>query len=204
MSTKLVTETLIPRMEGRAFQVKSGQRLRLIAVEGKQVGDLTAFNLHNHHEQFSVIFTTSMSDRSVRNVRKLYSGPPFFNEMLSIENDNHGVHWLGGRCNRMLYAAMGAPDHRNCHDNILEALAPFEMTEHDVPLDTLNVFMNVVYQPDGSFDFEPPVIDKGDSVDFVASMDVLIAISACPNEGELRGEINDYVAKPLKVEIFEG
>ena len=203
MSSKPVNDTLIPRMEGHAFEVKAGQRLRITAVEGKQVGDLTAFNLNDHRERFSVIFTTSMSDRSVRNVRKLYSGPPFFNEMLSIENDSHGVHWLGGRCNRMLYAAMGAPEHRNCHDNILDALAPFGLTEHDVPLDTLNVFMNVVYEPDGSFVFEPPVIDKGDSVDFVASMDLLIAISACPNEGELRGEINDYVAKPLRVEISE-
>ena len=150
MSSKLVNDTLIPSEEGRAFEVKSGQRLRLIAVEGKQVGDLTAFNFNDQREQFSVIFTTTMSGLSVRNVRKLYSGPPFFNEMLSIENDAHGVHWLGGRCHRILYAAMGAPEHRNCHDNILEALAHFGLTEHDVTLDTLNVFMNVVYTPNGS------------------------------------------------------
>ncbi len=113
MSSKPVNDTLIPRMEGHAFEVKAGQRLRITAVEGKQVGDLTAFNLNDHRERFSVIFTTSMSDRSVRNVGKLYSGPPFFNEMLSIENDSHGVHWLGGRCNRPIrYHYRLCPVHR--------------------------------------------------------------------------------------------
>jgi uncharacterized protein YcgI (DUF1989 family) len=46
------------------------------------------------------------------------------------------------------------------------------------------------------------VIERGDYIDFRARMDVLVSISACPNEGELRGEINDYVAKPLGADIY--
>jgi uncharacterized protein YcgI (DUF1989 family) len=203
MAGRPIVESLIPRMEGRAFEMRTGQVLRLVAVEGKQVGDLTAWNLNDHDEQMNVIFSTTMNDRSVSHVRRVFSGAPYFNEMLTIENDNHGVHWLGGRCNRFLYQAMGAPDHRNCHDNILEAVAPHALTERQVQLDTLNVFMNVVYEPGGTFTFEPPIIERGDYVDFRASMDLLVAISACPNEGDLRGEINDYVAKPLKVEIYD-
>jgi uncharacterized protein len=203
MAERLITEVVIPRMEGRAFELHSGQVLRLTAVEGKQVGDLTAWNLHAHDEQMNVIFSTTMNDRSVSHVHRVFSGAPYFNEMLTLENDTSGVHWLGGRCNHFLYQAMGAPDHRNCHDNILEAVAPHGLAVDQVQLDTLNVFMNVVYEPGGTFTFEPPVIEQGDFVDFRASMDLLVAISACPNEGELRGEINDYVAKPLKVEIFD-
>jgi uncharacterized protein YcgI (DUF1989 family) len=190
-------------MHARAFELRTGQLLRLIAIEGKQVGDLAAWNLVDHDEQMNVIFSTTMNDRSVSHVRQVFSGAPYFNEMLTLESDNYGVHWLGGRCNRFLYEAMGAPDHRNCHDNIVEVVASHNLTERQVQLDTLNVFMNVVYEPGGTFTFEPPVIDSGDYVDFRASMDLLVAISACPNEGELRGEINDYVAKPLKVEIYE-
>ena len=203
MERQLLQSTVIPRMEGRAFELQAHQRLRLVASEGKQVGDLTVWNLGDHNEQLSVIFTTSMNNRSVSHVRKLYSGPPYFNELLAVENDRTGVHWLGGRCNRFLYEAMGAPDHRNCHANILEAVAPHGLTERQVQLDTLNVFMNVIYEPDGAFAFAPPVIEKGDFVDFVASMDVLVAISACPNEGDLRGEINDGVAKSLTVEVYD-
>lgn len=203
MTMQPISKMVIPRMEGRAFELRAGQVLRLIAVEGKQVGDLTAWNLHDHDEQMNVIFSTTMNDRSVSHVRRVFSGAPYFNSMLTIENDSKGVHWLGGRCNRFLYQAMGAPDHRNCHDNILEAVAGHGLDVGQVQLDTLNVFMNVVYEPGGTFTFEPPVIEQGDSVDFRASMDLLVAISACPNEGDLRGEINGGVAKPLLVEIYE-
>jgi uncharacterized protein YcgI (DUF1989 family) len=203
MAAKLISAELIPRMQARTFELRTGQLLRLIAIEGKQVGDLTAWNLRDYGEQMNVIFSTTMNDRSVSHVRRVFSGAPYFNEMLTIESDNHGVHWLGGRCNRFLYQAMGAPDHRNCHDNILEVVAPHGLTDRQVQMDTLNVFMNVVYEPGGTFTFEPPVIDRGDYVDFRASIDLLVAISACPNEGNLRGEINDYVAKSLKVQIYD-
>ena len=202
VANELIIEELIPLMEGRAFELKAGQVLRLIAIEGKQVGDLTAWSLDDHEEQLNVIFSTTMNNRSVSHVRRVFSGAPYFNEMLTLENDVHGVHWLGGRCNWFLYQAMGEPDHRNCHDNIREAVSRYGLTDKQIQLDTLNVFMNVVYEESGSFNFAPPVINRGDYVDFRASMDLLVAISACPNERNLRGEINDFVAKPLKVEIY--
>ncbi len=200
----LISETIIPKAEGHAFEVKRGQVLRVIAIEGKQVGDMTLLSLNDHRERFSAIFTPAMNGRSLRRADALYSGPPFSNVMVNVENDSHGVHWLGGRCNRLLYEALGAPGHRNCHDNIVESLAPYGIAEHDVPLDTFNIFMAVDTDAECTFTFRPPVIEKGDFIDFRAAMDVLVAISACPNEGELRGEINDYVAKPLKVEILQG
>jgi uncharacterized protein YcgI (DUF1989 family) len=201
---EVISETIIPRTEGRAFELCEGQVLRVIAIDGKQVGDLYAVNLGDPYERLSAVATQSMNDRSVRHIKRLVSGPPYFRPMLEIESDTHGVHWVGGRCNRLLYEAMGAPDHRNCHDNILAALAPHGIPERDVPLDTLNIFMNVAYDREGTFTFASPVIQQGDFVDFRAAMDLLVALSACPNEGELRGEINDYVSQRLLVEVREG
>ena len=203
MPEALVSDTIIPKAEGRAFELLTGQVLRVIAFEGKQVGDLTALNLHDFREAFSAILTPAMNERSLRRADTLYSGMPWARPMLDVEHDTHGVHWLGGRCNRMLYEAMGAPGHRNCHDNIVEALGAYGIEPHDVPLDTFNIFMAVDVDENGSFTFRPPVIDKGDYIDFRARMDCLVAISACPNEGDLRGEINDYVAKPLQVQILD-
>ncbi len=204
MAGGLVSETIIPKTEGRAFELRAGQVLRLIAIEGKQVGDLTALNLRDFKEKFSAIFTPAMNGRSLRRAETLYSGPPFFRAMLGVEHETHGMHWLGGRCNRLLYEALGAPGHRNCHDNIVEALAPYGIPPHEVPLDTFNVFMAVDTDDQCRFTFRQPVIEKDDYVDFRAHMDALVAISACPNEGPLRGEINDFVAKSLKVEIHNG
>ena len=64
--------------------------------------------------------------------------------------------------------------------------------------------MVVDYNSDGIFRFRPPVIEKGDFIDFRALIDVLVTVSACPNEGQLAEEINDYEAKPLKVEVLDG
>ena len=43
MTDLLTSETVIPRMEGRAFEVRAGQVLRLIAIEGKQVGGVNDY-----------------------------------------------------------------------------------------------------------------------------------------------------------------
>jgi hypothetical protein len=204
MTGALVRRSVIPKAEGRAFELSAGQVLRVTAIEGKQVGDLTVLNLHDYRERFSAIFTPAMNGRSLRRADHLYSGPPFFNAMLDVEHDTHGVHWIGGRCNRLLYEALGAADHRNCQDNIVDALAPYGIEEHEVPVDTFNIFMAVDTDDQCTFSFRPPVIVQGDYIEFRARMDVLVAISACPNEGELRGEINDYVAKPLGADIYAG
>ncbi len=204
MAGLILSETIIPKAEGRAFELQAGQVLRLTASDGKQVGDVTAVNLHDFREWISVIYTPQRNNRSVRRVERLYSGPPFYRAMLAIENDSHGVHWLGGRCTRTLYELLGAPGHQNCHDNIVEALRPYGIEEHEVRFDTFNAFMVVDYNSDGIFSFRPPVIEKGDFIDFRALIDVLVVISACPNEGQLAGEINDYVAKPLRVELLDG
>ena len=108
MTGAWIRSTVIPKAEGRAFELSPGQVLRVTAIEGKQVGDLTVLNLHDYRERFSAIFTPAMNGRSLRRADHLYSGPPFFNAMLDVEHDTHGVHWIGGRCNRLLYEALGA------------------------------------------------------------------------------------------------
>ena len=144
MTGALIRSTVIPKAEGRAFEMSAGQVLRVTAIAGKQVGDLTVLNLHDYRERFSAIFTPAMNGRSLRRANHLYSGPPFFNAMLDVEHDTHGVHWIGGRCNRLLYEALGAGGHRNCQDNIVDALAPYGIAEHEVPVDTFNIFMAVL------------------------------------------------------------
>ena len=204
MSAALISESLIPKKTARAFRLLRGQVLRIIAVEGKQVGDLYLLNADDRHERFSAIFSAAANGRSNRKASTLFSGPPYFRPLVVIENDLHGVHWLGGRCNAPLYESMGAPGHANCHDNIVASLAPLGIEPHEILIDTFNIFMNVHYSDDGSFDFRPPVINQGDIVDFRAAMNLTVALSACPNEGELRGEINDGMAKSLKIEIYQG
>jgi uncharacterized protein YcgI (DUF1989 family) len=201
MAKKLVKEFIIPKGEARAFEVKKGQILRVIDIEGRQVGDMTALNLHDFGEKFNAHITNSANDRSFVKATKLYSGPPEFNVMLSVVEDTVGVHWIHGRCTRLMYKLLlGVDNHPNCQDNIAQSLKPYGIAEHDVPFGTFNIFMNGRVDENGHYTFNTPLSKKGDYIDFLAEMDVLVAISACP---ETESAINDYAAKPLKIEIYQ-
>ena len=192
------TSFIIPKGEGRAFELRAGQSFRVIEVEGKQVADMTLVSRRDFRETFSSHLTAALNKASLRRAARLYSRPPFANVMLAVIEDPVGVHWIHGRCTRMWYQSrLGVADHPNCHDNLLGALRPYGITEYDLPLDTFNIFMVGHIDGDNHYSFTPPVADKGDFISFRAEMDLLVGISACPDVSE----INDYVPKPLKVEI---
>ena len=199
MAERIVSETIIPKCEGRAFEVHKGQVFRVIAVEGKQVGDMHVFNLHNSKEQFSTHVTLTVGGRSFRYAEKLYSGGPWFNTMMTVLDDQTRLHWIHGRCNPLTYKLNGMEGHANCHENITGAVAPWGIDPTDVHMDTFNVFMVPDIDEECRYTFRTPVIDKGDFLDFRAEMDVLVAMSACPQEDA----VNDYAAKALGVEIRE-
>ena len=198
MARALSQELIVPKGEGRAFEVNRGQFMRIIAVEGKQVGDLTLLSARDYREKLNIPVTCSRNGRSLFRAEVLYSGPPHFNAMLTVVEDKHGLHWLHGRCTSFMYKTrLGIENHRNCHDNIVEALQPYGIEPHEVPFDTFNVFMIADIDSNGYYTFRPPLVEKGGFVEFRAEMDLLVALSACPEEDE----VNDYVAKPLKVEV---
>ncbi len=92
---------------------------------------------------------------------------------------------------------LGVDDRPNCHDNLVKALGPYGVTEYDLPLDTFNVFMVGHVDAENRYSFSPPIADKGDHIAFRAEMDLVVGISACPDDSE----INDYAPKPLAIEI---
>ncbi|MEE8447996.1 MAG: urea carboxylase-associated family protein [Thermodesulfobacteriota bacterium] len=201
MARKIVNELVITKGEGRAFEVMKGQVFRVIDLEGRQVGDMTLLSLRDFREKFSSQVTVATNGMSFKEAKKLYSGPPRMNVMLTVIEDKVGAHWIHGRCTRLYYQTYhGSDKHRNCQQNIADALKPYGLTEYDVPFGTFNIFMNVEVDENCHFKFHPPLSKKGDYIDFLAEMDVLVAISACP---ETETVVNDYAIKPLKIEIYE-
>ena len=192
-------EFIIPSSEGKMFKVKKGQTLRLIEVEGLQAADLIIFNEHDMNESFSA-WLTRHNSRSFSKANKLYSKLPFGNIMFTVLTEKEGIYFLSpGRCNRMTYELhQGIKDHKNCQDILAELIKPYGMKAYDVP-EVLNIFMNVVYNKDGSYEYLASPVSKGDYVDLMAEMDCLVGISSCPGEGV----INGFKAKPLGIKIFE-
>ena len=134
----------------------------------------------------------------MQKIKKLYSKPPRDNVMLTVVDDPTGVHlpWNGGRCSRKIYEQFfNMPDHRSCQDNLAEALAPYGLTEDDVP-DVFNAFMNAEGFSEGRFDTLEPITKKGDYISMRAEMDILVGVSACPFDLL-------YTPRPLGIKITE-
>jgi len=209
MSLKIIDEFIIPKCTGKAFKLDQGQTFRVIEHEGKQVASLMFFNAQNYKEQFMAEFSGGLNFAhpehlgSHYRVSKLYSKVPYENVMESVTDNKIGDHFLGTHCTRPMMEIWEAPGHRSCSDNFADALNEFGLKLEDVySPSVLNAFANVYLDPngDGTIRIEPPRSDKGDYIEFLAEMDVLVAVSACPDD---RSAMNDHSCKAIGIQIFE-
>jgi uncharacterized protein YcgI (DUF1989 family) len=202
MAEKVIDEFNIPAGQGKAFIVKKGQVVSFIEVEGKQMADIVFLNANDYKEAFhagwSAALNMMLGEGDMKRIKKLYSKPPRDNVMLTVVEDTTGVHlaWNGGRCSRKIYEQFfQMPGHRNCQDNLAEALSPFGISEDDVP-DVFNAFMNAEGFEEGRFDTLEPITKKGDYISMKAEMDILVGVSACPFDLL-------YTPRPLGIKIVE-
>lgn len=76
----------------------------------------------------------------------------------------------------------GVEGHRNCRENFAEVLKPYGIDYYRIP-DPVNLFQNSPIHADGSFgDSDEPKSVAGDYVTFKALTDVIVSISACPQD----------------------
>ncbi len=197
MAQRLLQSIDVPKCEGRAFTVEEGQQLRVVAVEGPQAADLIAFNGSDHRESLCTWLTRHMSG-SFASAEQVYTKLPAGRVMFDVEHAQPGVLWLSpGRCNRLKYERLGKPGHANCQDILAATIEPYGLDGFEVP-DVLNLFMNPRLHEDGTYEFLASPVEPGDYVALRARMDVLVAVSACPDDAAY----NIGYPKPLAVEIW--
>ena len=69
--------------------------------------------------------------------------------------------------------------HRGCFGNLAAALAPYGVSPDAIPI-AFNCFMNVpIDAATGALIVAPPLSRAGDSITFVADMDLVIGLTAC-------------------------
>jgi len=197
----------VPRCEGRAVEVRAGQILRIIAVEGAQVADSTFIALDNHREGYHAGQTVALNmlagTGSMRRITTLWSRPPYERPMMTVIDDPVGVHfaWNGGRCSRGVYSIRDGIDSERptCQSNLEAAVAPWGVDADLVP-DVFNVFMKTDVENEDTLVFRPSPAGPGDYIDLRAEIDVLAAVSACPSETSAS---NHGQPKPLGLEVWE-
>lgn len=190
------------------YEVKQGQILRILDLEGNQAVDTLFYRTDDPTERYSAQDTI----REQRNVY-LTAGSVlrsnFGNPMMTIVADTCGRHdTLGGACaaesNTVRYALEKRHMH-NCRDSFLNAIsrctcgAGALMSKRDI-VSNVNFFMNVPVTPLGGLTFEDGISAPGKYVEMRAEMDVTVLISNCP---QLNNPCNGYNPTPVRLAIWE-
>ena len=196
----IVKEWIIPAQEYVAFTIKQGQVLRFVDVEGQQVPDVVCFDEHDLGDHLNLGNSLLLNKR-----RELRQGDVLYsvvcNPMLTIVGYSNDVSYsYGPMCseelNRIRY---GVPGTRNCRDNFALALAPWGFDRRQIP-NAFVPFMRVEVEPDASMEIKEPTSQPGDYYDLQAEMDLLVAVSNCPQE---RNPCNGFRPTPMGIIIYE-
>lgn len=183
MNDRTTEPGVIPARHGVAISLGHGSELVLINTHGTQVLDTWAFNRNDPREHMSMEHTRSRLNRLVPRV-----GDPLWTNrrrpiLVLVEDTSPGVHdTLLCACNAAIYRELGcAEGHRSCEDNLHEALSRIGLAIDFTP-GPFNLFMNVPWGRDGALDRAPPRSRPGDLVRLRAKMDVIVVLSACPQD----------------------
>lgn len=184
--------------------LRQGQTLRILDLEGNQAVDTLFYNAHDPAERYSAMDTIrAQNNLYLTTGSKLISSDG--NIMLSITADTCGRHdTLGGACsaesNQVRYA-LDKRNMHNCRDSFLSALAAsgLHMTKRDLT-SNINFFMNVPVTPEGGLSFEDGISAAGRYVELCAEMDVTVLVSNCP---QVNNPCNAYNPTPVRMLIWD-
>lgn len=196
---KMRTQMRIPARQGRAFHLAQGEYLRLIDVEGRQVADFLAYVAGDPGEWLSPSHTRAGLGRLFPTVgQTLLSNRR--RPLLTLVADSVGRHdTLYPPCDAVRYSRdFGVAGHANCETNLRTALAAAGIALQWVP-DVFNFFMNTVYTAEGGLEIAAPLSGPGDHVLLAAAADLIVAVSACPQD---LNACNGFAPSDLHVEIY--
>lgn len=189
----------VPARQGRAIKLDAGAVARVINTHGSQVVDLWALTGTGLDEYLSMAHTRvsltrmapSVGDTLVTNDRR-----PI---LTLVEDTSPGTHdTLMAACDIHRYSQLGHLGyHDNCHDNFNNALREHGYGPRAVP-DPLNLFMNVPWDSEGRLAYQPPNSLPGDCVSLRAELDLILVLSACPQD---MIPVNGALQRPTDIEL---
>jgi uncharacterized protein YcgI (DUF1989 family) len=173
---------IVPARQGRAFRLSRCERLKVVNTHGSQVVDAWALAAPDLDEHLSAAHTRAMLERL-----RVAAGDHLYSDrrrpiMTLVEDTSPGVHdMLFPACDPVRYELLGHTGHHdNCRDNFHAALAELGLERAVVP-SPLNLFMNVSSEG-GELELLPSVSNPGDHVVLRAERDLVVVLSACPQD----------------------
>ncbi len=177
----------VDKASALAYEVKAGEFIQVIDVEGKQCSDFLAF----HRAKLERGIERGLDSTVTRSLMgNAYPTPglqgKFYDAdmepLVEVVRDTVGRHdTFALACTAKYYEDMGYPGHVNCTDNFNAQLDPYEIAERK-GWPALNFFYNTSFDSDMVMTMDEPWSRPGDYVLLRAMTDLVCASSACPDD----------------------
>ena len=179
-----IEKHVIPAKHAKAAFVKKGQKVKVINTHGNQVVDCWALNSENLSEFMSMEhcrvwwerYRPRKGDLMVTNKRR-----PILKIMEDTAGGGHDT--LLAACDRYRYELLGCKEyHRNCTDNFWQAMIELNEVPSELP-SPFNLWQNTPVETKGDvIKPNPPISKRGDYITLRAEMNLIICLSACPQD----------------------
>ena len=169
----------------QAYEVKAGEFIQVIDVEGRECSDFQCFDAARLDGGVEAALDATIT-RSLMGASypmpglyaKYYTSD--FQPTVEVVHDTVGRHdTFNTACNAKYYEDMGYPGHINCSDNFSVALAPYGIAARR-GWEAINFFYNTNLDDANQLFFEEPWSRPGDYVLLKALTDLVCISSACP------------------------
>ncbi|MEM8699136.1 MAG: DUF1989 domain-containing protein, partial [Pseudomonadota bacterium] len=171
--------------EAKAYEVKAGEFIQILDVQGRECSDFQALDLRalDSGQEREIDPTTTRSLMG-----SLYPEPGIFSKywsmdqqpLVEIVQDTCGRHdTFGLACTARYYDDIGYPGHVNCTDNMNIDLARFDVRPRG-GWPAINFFFNTLLDQQNAIGMDDPWSRPGDYVLLRALTDLVCVSTACP------------------------
>ena len=198
----IILDETVPARAPWSHLVRKGQTLRIVDTEGCQAVDTLFYAAADMGERYSAQDTLrEQGSAYITTATKIMSNRG--NVMLTVVADTCGLHdTCAGACscesNTVRFGHATRYQHA-CRENFVLIMARYGLTKRDI-VPNINFFMNVPIEPSGAITVVDGVSKPGDHVELIAEMDVICAISNCP---QVNNPCNGFDPTPIRITISE-
>lgn len=203
---KVVDEWRLTRGTAKAYEVKKGQFIQVIDVEGQQCSDFMAMRASALDDGLERYIDSTVSRTMARSAYPLPGlHDKFFDQdirpLLAVRQDMVGRHdTFALACTARGYEERGFPGHLNCSDNISDAFEPFGIGRRRA-WPAINFFFNSwIDWTEHAISSDEAWSRPGDYVAMQALTDLVCVSTACPDDID---PINGWNPTDIHVRIYE-
>ena len=177
----------VDRATALSYEVKAGEYIQIIDVEGKQCSDFLAFHRRKLEGGIERGFDPTITRTLMGNA---FPQPGLYSKFYDLDMDvlvevirdtvgRHDSFLLA--CTSRYYENLGYFGHTNCTDNFNRQLETYAIAPRK-GWQALNFFYNTMFATDNLLVFDEPWSRPGDYVLLRAATDLVCASSACPDD----------------------